>query len=126
MRWILLLIAIVCFAVVFKTNNPTVLGLALAVGGISFLCAGFGFIGARVQSVSQGQNNREMELLVTTKPRTTTPAGPPPPKAVPPAQIAPRVPPIPRPGVGAATTPRSPSEGAAPDRQPPRLPPRPR
>jgi hypothetical protein len=126
MRWILLLIAIVCFAVVLKTNSPTVLGLALAIGGISFLCAGIGFIGARVQSVSQGQSNRELELLVTAKPRATAPGE----SASPQLAAGPRPPPRPalpsRPGAGVAPARHSPGESTPADRQPPRLPPRPR
>ena len=53
MRWILLLVAIFCFAVVFTTKTAGLLGLGLVLGLVCLFGSLFGFAAARVASVAR-------------------------------------------------------------------------
>jgi hypothetical protein len=53
MRWILLLIAVFCFAVVFTAKTPGLLGFALVLGLASMFGSLFGFAAARVAAIAR-------------------------------------------------------------------------
>ena len=53
MRWILLLIALFCFALVFATKSPGLLALALLLGFACLFGSLFGFAAARIASTAR-------------------------------------------------------------------------
>lgn len=67
MRWIMLAVSLLGFAISFSTASVAVLvlGLLLAIGGM--IGAVFAFAAARVESVSQGQSSRELSILLDAK-----------------------------------------------------------
>ncbi len=67
MRWIMLAVSLLGFAISFGTQSVgvLVLGLLLALGGM--VGAVFAFAAARVESVAQGQSSRELSILLDAK-----------------------------------------------------------
>jgi hypothetical protein len=53
MRWILLVAAIVGFAVAFTTTSPTLMGAGLILGCVTLLCLGFALAAARIAQTAQ-------------------------------------------------------------------------
>ena len=77
MRWLLLLLAMLAFAGLFQVNTPGMVALCIAGGLIALISAFFAFAAARVGSIAQTQDTRELDLLIEAK------------KAVPPRPAAP-------------------------------------
>lgn len=86
MRWIMLAVSLLGFAISFSTQSVGILalGLLLALGGM--VAAVFAFAAARVESVAQGQSSRELSILLDAKKSAVAPGARPRPAA--PAQAA--------------------------------------
>ena len=83
MRWILLLVALLGFAVAFATKSPGILGLGLALGLICLFGSMFGFAAERVASAARPDavllTDKDINALRASirKPGTTTQTAPP-------------------------------------------------
>ena len=53
MRWILLVAAIIGFAIAFTTTSPSLMGLGLILGCGSLVCLGFALAAARIAQTAQ-------------------------------------------------------------------------
>ena len=53
MRWILLVVCIVAFAVAFTTSSPSLMGIGLILGCVGLLGFGFSLAAARIASTAQ-------------------------------------------------------------------------
>ena len=73
LRWILLLVAIVAFGMALRTDSPGLLATTLLVGFVAVVGGFFGFVAARVDNVAQGQNSREIQLLMAARKRGSVP-----------------------------------------------------
>jgi hypothetical protein len=96
MRWIMLAVSLLGFAISFGTQSVgvLVLGLLLALGGM--VGAVFAFAAARVESVAQGQSSRELSILLDAKKGAVVAGTQPRPVPPAPAARAPKQPPPPR------------------------------
>lgn len=66
-RWALLLLSLVAFALAFQTRSPGVLGLSLAVAIFALVGSFLGFANARMQSQAQDQFSRETAIIALTQ-----------------------------------------------------------
>ena len=77
MRWLLLLLALLAFAGLFQVNTPGMVALCIAGGLVALIASFFAFAAARVGSVAQGQDSRELDLLIqATKAAPPKPGAP--------------------------------------------------
>ena len=67
MRWLLLLLALLAFAGLFQVNTPGMVALCIGGGLVALIASFFAFAAARVGSVAQGQDSRELDLLIAAK-----------------------------------------------------------
>lgn len=61
MRWILLIAAIVGFAVAFTTRSPGLMGLGLLLGCGGLICIGFALAASRVAMTAQSETTLNID-----------------------------------------------------------------
>jgi hypothetical protein len=74
--WIFLLLSLGAWWIVLTTRSMTELVVALIAGVVLFLLGFFGLVSARVGQVTRTQGAREQAMLLTTKAKAGTSAGP--------------------------------------------------
>jgi len=67
MRWVMVAVAMLGFALAFGTSSVGMLAFGLLLGCVGLVGAFIAFAAARVESVSQAQSTRELSMIIEAR-----------------------------------------------------------